>query len=290
MRKRILSILNSDGRALLPLDEVRSIVKPNAESYVGMKAVAAAMIVGSEGRYRDFDRNFLPRHSKLRKRWQRVDEAYLKQISLPPIKLYELGGLYFVRDGNHRVSVALHNGVEFIDAEIIKLSSDVQLAPGSTKSDFKQAVIAYERRRFYEITRLDKLRPDADLVFSETGRYDDLPEHIGCHQYHLDLIEKTEVLLADTLVSWYDNIYKPIADAIKRGNLLMRFPGRTAADLYAWILRHWDELRSRHGQNYSVERVVQDFSAIHGKTSAKNLPAVSFNLLRSFILNVINRS
>jgi hypothetical protein len=39
----------------------------------------------------------------------------LQDITLPSILLYEIGGVYFVRDGNHRVSVAKIKGVEFID-------------------------------------------------------------------------------------------------------------------------------------------------------------------------------
>ena len=91
---------------MLSFNDVKKILKPQNEVYAGMQIVPINKIVGSEGRYQDFDNHFLPRTNLLKSRWARVDEAHLNDIVLPPIQLYEIGGLYFVRDGNHRVSVA----------------------------------------------------------------------------------------------------------------------------------------------------------------------------------------
>ena len=64
------------------------------------------------------------------KRWTRVDMAHYQDVELPPIKLFEIGGVYFVRDGNHRVSVSKAQGAEFIDAEVISLSSEISSPRG----------------------------------------------------------------------------------------------------------------------------------------------------------------
>ena len=53
--------------------------------------------------------------------------AHYQDIVLPPISLYEVGGLYFVRDGNHRVSVAKAQGIDFIDADVVSLQSEIKL-------------------------------------------------------------------------------------------------------------------------------------------------------------------
>ena len=72
--------------------------------------------------------------------------AIIKDIILPPIKVYELGGLYFVRDGNHRVSVAKSKGVEFIDAEIVSLQSEIRLPPVRSLTGMIKEIISYEKR------------------------------------------------------------------------------------------------------------------------------------------------
>ena len=99
-------LLNPEETKMISFNQVKQMLKPQNEIYVGMKTIPISKIVGSEGRYKDFDNQFLPKNSFIRERWEHVDEAVIKEIILPPIKVYELGGLYFVRDGNHRVSVA----------------------------------------------------------------------------------------------------------------------------------------------------------------------------------------
>ena len=88
-----------------------------------MEAVNVDRIVGSEGRYRDFNRHFLPRREFLQSRWVSIDMAHYNDVSLPPVRVYEIGGVYFVRDGNHRVSVARMRGQTMIDAEVTRLDT-----------------------------------------------------------------------------------------------------------------------------------------------------------------------
>ena len=117
----IQHFLTPEEVSLISLNDVKQLIRPTNETYVGMKVVPIEKIVGSEGRYNDFDNHFFPKSSHLRMRWEHVDEAAIKDIILPPIKVYEISGLYFVRDGNHRVSVAKSRGTEFIDAEVVSL-------------------------------------------------------------------------------------------------------------------------------------------------------------------------
>ena len=182
----ILALLKLEKDELLSLQEVRDIIKPGSESYRGMKAVPISLITGSEGRYRDFTRYFLPRHQHLRGRWERVDQAHYKQVILPAIKLYEIGGIYFVRDGNHRVSVARAQGVEFIDAEVISLDSRVRLKAGMIAQELKREVIALEKKNFFIFTGLAEKCPQAIIEFSATGRYDEIIRHINGHKYYLN--------------------------------------------------------------------------------------------------------
>ena len=124
---RIQHFMNADKDNLLSFNDVKEILKPRNEVYRGMQTVAINKIVGSEGRYRDFNKYFLPRSEFLRARWERVDRAKIRDIPLPAIQLYEIGGAYFVRDGNHRVSVARSQGAMDIDAEVTSLSTEIHI-------------------------------------------------------------------------------------------------------------------------------------------------------------------
>ena len=82
---------------------------------------------GVLGRYRDFDRAFLPIQTRTKARWISVDRAHYEEIILPPVELYQIGEVYFVRDGNHRVSVARERGQTYIDAFVTEIDTPVLL-------------------------------------------------------------------------------------------------------------------------------------------------------------------
>src|SRR5712691_9803719 len=115
-------LLRSDD-ALLAFDDVRKQLHAHLQHDGGMREVPIDQIVGSVGRYRDFDRAFLPRQARTRGRWESIDTAYLTHVELPPIELYKIGETYFVKDGNHRVSVARERGQSFIDAHVIEVTA-----------------------------------------------------------------------------------------------------------------------------------------------------------------------
>ncbi len=258
---RILGLLRSRGDEMLSLGDVRSLLRPESEHYKGMRTVPLDRIVGSEGRYLDFNREFLPRHDKLMKRWVRVDMVHLQDVVLPPIKLFEIGGVYFVRDGNHRVSVAKAQGAEFIDAEVISLTSDIDIHPGMSREELKQAVIEFEKKRFFAETRLDELRPGCGLEFTEVGRYDEILAHVREHKWFLNKDKTTEIPFSTALLSWYDTVYMPVVKIIHEERLLDRFPRATESDLYVFIGKHWGELNRRYGPLFTLEEAAEDFSS-----------------------------
>ncbi|MDR2029697.1 MAG: transcriptional regulator [Treponema sp.] len=263
---RIQHFMNTDRDRLLSFNDVKSILKPKNQTYQGMKVVPINLIVGSEGRYRDFNKYFLPASDHLRSRWERVDVARLKDITLPPIQLYEIGGVYFVRDGNHRVSVAKAQDIENIDAEVISLSSEISISPSMTTDELREALIDYEKKLFYEKTSFGDLTGCGDLDFSMPGRYDVIYNHILVHKYYLNQNMPQELPFSEALISWYNNVYGPIIQIIKEERLYLNFPGRTPSDLYVWIVKHWDFLKRKYGLHYSVSDAARDFSQRYGKT------------------------
>jgi len=264
--QKIVNLLNPSRHEMLSLREVREVLRPKSESYRGLQVVRIDRIVGSEGRYSDFNKQFLPRHEHLRRRWTRVDEAHLRRVDLPPIRLYEIGGVYFVRDGNHRVSVARAQGVESIDAEVVSLDSAIELDPDLTRDRLKQAVVDYEKKQFYRETRFDKIFPDYDLQFTATGRYDEVLQHIYGHKYYVNMNYQEEIPFEAAMRSWYSHVFLPIIQEIRAQRLAGRFPGRTEADLYVWLVKHWDELKRRYGAEFPIANAAEDLSTRYGKT------------------------
>lgn len=253
----IQNFLYPDKRRLLSFHDVKKILKPKNEVYAGMQTVPIEKIVGSEGRYQDFDNHFLPRTNILKSRWARVDEAHLQDIVLPPIQLYEIGGLYFVRDGNHRVSVAKIQGVSYIDAEVISLKSEIHLKSHITPENILSEVIKYEKRIFYTETQFGDLTEDWHLDFSSPGQYDVIYNHILGHKYYINEKEEAEIAFSDALLSWYAKVYTPVLSVIKRSKLLKRFKGRTSSDLYVWIIKQWDELKTKYGDDVPLDEATK---------------------------------
>ncbi len=106
---------------LLSFDEAKGALTRWTQGYLGMRTVEVEKITGSVGRYRDFDGDFLPLKRSMGDRWGRIDRAYHRGDELPAVSLYKVGDAYFVRDGNHRVSVARYHGVAAIDAEVVEI-------------------------------------------------------------------------------------------------------------------------------------------------------------------------
>ncbi len=92
-----------------------------------------ARIVGSTGKNEWFDEEFIPLRGASLQRWKRIDRAFRLGLELPPVSLYQLGGVYFVHDGHHRVSVARFHGVERMDAEVTEYWSPKGQVAESTR-------------------------------------------------------------------------------------------------------------------------------------------------------------
>ena len=254
---------------LVSYDEVAKRLRARQRFETGTQTVPLDRIVGSVGRYRDFTRTFLPRTRVNPERWARVDTIMHSFEGYPPVDLYKIGEVYFVRDGNHRVSVARANGLTSIEAYVVEIETDVDL----TLDDFERDswIIKIERTQFLNQTHLDEVRPDHNVAFTEPGRYEILIRHIKVHQYlrnlELDREDADYRLEWDAAVqSWYDNIYLPVVDAIRRDDLLRSFPGRTEADLYLWIVFHREKLANLYGLGpLTPDTAVSTFAETHSE-------------------------
>ena len=262
--QRVLSTFRWKNPNLLSFYEVTKLIKPDAQYYKGLQTIPVKNIIGSENRYQDFSSAFYPRNSILRRRWENIEAAKLDDMILPPISVYKLGDWYFVRDGNHRVSVARSMGQEFIDADVVELSSKIPLEEGMTLNELKKRVVEHERAAFiaqYNPTYL----PMDKIVFTTPGSYPEMVNHILVHKYYANEHIDHELTFEEGAVSWYNNVYLPIVKAEGHEHLQTIFPGCTEADIYMWVVHKWDEMKRKNAQ------ITQDAAAKAVKdTEGKN--------------------
>jgi hypothetical protein len=239
---------------LLSFDAVRRSLPIYGQSYRGVQEVPVEKIVGTTtNRYNDFDRAFLPAQARTKSRWKKIDELRMRDFNLPPIQLYQVGQVYFVRDGHHRVSVARQMGQDYIDAEVIEMQTRAPLTTDVKRLDPSNLEALGEYASFLEKTQLDKLRPDVNIDFSQPGGYARLLEHIVVHQYFLGLDYQRDVTWEEAVADWYDFVYMPIVNLIRERNILREFPNRTEADLYLWITDHHWSLNQQEIQDHKYD-------------------------------------
>lgn len=231
----ILAFLSGRPRRLLSYDQVKEKLRIGGPIYRGIRTVDIARIVGSVNRYADFDRAFLPMHNRIAGRWQHVDRAFYEDVSLPPVVLYQVGEVYFVVDGHHRVSVARQQGQEFIEAEVRECKVKVSVGPDLRPEDLE---ILGARVEFLERSSLDRVRPGADIAVSVPDGYSRILEHIAVHRYFMGLDEQRDISEDEAVIHWYDTVYLPVVRVIQEQGILKAFPGKTEADLYIWVMDH----------------------------------------------------
>ena len=230
--QEVLARFTGKSTQLLSYEEVAEKLKLQARIERGLRDIPLDSIVGSVGRYTDFTRTFLPRRDDDRERWVGVKAAMEAGEGLPPIDVYKVGEVYFVIDGNHRVSIARQEKFTSIQARVIELQTDIRLTPDIQPDDL---IVKAEHAEFLDKTRIQEMRPNVDLSVTSCCQYDKLMEQIRVCQYLLQEEQKRDMSLQDAAAYWYDTMYIPLAEAIRDRGVLRWFPGRTITDLYIWI-------------------------------------------------------
>ena len=256
--REIFTRLAGGQRDLLSYEQVRDKLRARETPGWKLEDIPLDSIVGSMGRYKDFTRDFLPLERADEGRWVRVKVAMDGAAGLPPIEVYRLGGAYFVLDGNHRVSVARELGASHIQAYVKEAQIKVGLSPNVRPDDL---IIKAEQAEFLDRTRLDEIRPAADLTVTSAGRYDVLQAEIEAHREASRQQGRAEVSESEIAESWFDRVYLPAVHSIRRISLLREFPDRTETDLYVWIAQHRADLERSLGWGIRPETAAADLAA-----------------------------
>ena len=260
-RRAVGRILTGRARRLQPIEPLLAAAGTEGRSFAGVKEIPLDKIVGSaasEAKTADFDPAFLPLNRRMRDRWTRIYQAMVEGDELPPIDVYKVGDYYYVIDGHHRVSVARNLGRDAINARVIEVRTR---APLGREVDTHGLLRAAEYAAFLQTTQLHRTRPDARLECSRLGRYDEILNHILGHGYFMGLEHGRSVPLTEAAASWYDHVYRPIAEAIRKHSVLGRLPGWTEADLYVEITRRWlrlSQVGERAGPDPAVEALLRE--------------------------------
>ncbi|RME51107.1 MAG: hypothetical protein D6796_01635 [Caldilineae bacterium] len=242
--QEILSAVSGHNLDLLSFDEVVTRLRLRQTVNRGLQDIPLRQIAGSCGRYTDFTRTFLPRRAgRDKERWRQIYTLAATGKGFPPIEVYKIDQVYFVKDGNHRVSVARELGWETIQAYVTELPTVFTLTPDIEPD---RLLIKEECALFLEKTRLHELRPEADIVFTAPGRYNRLLKQIAVHGYYLAKERGEKPSPAEVVTHWYDTFYAPMIARLKASGVMRFFPNRTADDLLAWMVEHQKRLRVDH--------------------------------------------
>lgn len=250
--QEMVSLLSGKPIELMSFEDIRNRLRLSEESYKGLQDIEIEKIAGSVGRYRDFTNNFLPRRGEMQERWSRVYAKANSMSGLPPIEVYKVGDVYFVRDGNHRVSVARQLKTKTIQAYVTELHTPISLHQNISAAELDEATAYAE---FLAETELRRTRPHhQSMQLSEPSRYGEMMQHIYLQKQILEQIETREVSLYDAASHWYDNIYRPALTLIRKYEILESLPPRkegnprTEGDLYLWLVGHLHQVQEEYGE------------------------------------------
>jgi uncharacterized ParB-like nuclease family protein len=263
-RRSLGTILTGRAQRLRSIEPALRAAGLEGRSFGGVKEIPVDHIVGSvapDAKTADFDPMFLPLNRRMRERWTRIYQAMVEGEELPPIDVYKVDDNYYVIDGHHRVSVARNLGRPMINARVINVRTRAPLGPDVNPESQLRAA---EYAAFLEATQLHRTRPEARLECSRLGRYDEIMHHIIGHRYFLSLEQHRDVPMQEAAASWYDHVYRPIAEAIRRANVLDLMPGWTEADVYVEVTRRWLEL-SQEGEPSGPDPAVKALLAEHSR-------------------------
>ncbi len=201
----------------------------------GTTLVPLDQIIGSVGRYHDFDHQFKTAHHGIGQRSERLNSIFAAMKAgrvLPPIALYQIKDDYYILDGHHRFQAAKELGYTEIRSKIVEL----------LPSDNSLESILYREKTEFK----DKYSLPEAITLTEPGQFACLDWQIAEHHNYLKKHENKKTSFTEAALDWYQTIYQPLFKLIKKSHLLEAFPGRTEGDLYLYISMHqWQQGKQR---------------------------------------------
>lgn len=247
----------------LAFDEVVEALGRRGERSLGVQLIPLDQIVGSVDKVRDFDRRFRPTSDRSRQRWQRLAEKSRLGEYLPPIDVYKLGNIYFVRDGHHRVSVARMQGAFEIEADVTEIDTVISTDGLGGRRDLDGRNWAL---RFLKRVPLTGERRDA-IVCTDPSDYHRLAEMVeawACRLMHHEGAYFDKQTMGER---WYDEEYSPVLALIDEAGV--RGAEETGADAYIRVAKERYRLNREHDWSREVMRTVAEHNPQRRRSSAR---------------------
>ena len=228
-----------DVSLILPFDEVVAALGLQGERRLGLRTIKLDTIVGTVDSRRDFDRHFRPTSSRVRERWERLALAQRRGEPIPPIDVYRVGGLHFVMDGHHRVSIAIANGLTAIDAYV----TDVQTAVPANGIRRRGDLLMKSYERIFRARVPLPAQAYAKIAFSDPWSYAELGEAVEawgfrCMQAEGGFIDRELVARR-----WFAEEFTPVVRMLTSGDLIGQ---GTEAEAYQRVARERYRLMRTH--------------------------------------------
>ena len=215
---------------LLSFEDVRSGLHLNQRIPRGLQEIPLDNIRGSVGRFDDFTSAYFPRKDHMRERWEGVDRAMMAGKT-PPIEVYQVGDIYFVVDGNHRVSVARQHDHETIEAYVSEFQTPFK---PSAAEGIDKILINSEQAAFLEKSGETNAKEASSMVFTCSGCYEDLSTQIETYRQQKQVADGIPYSFEQAFPDWCEEVYAPSIEAIRENDLASQFSDRTEADLFIW--------------------------------------------------------
>ena len=242
---------DSDFTAILPFDEVVRALGRRGERYLGLQTIEVDSIVGTVDRGREFDRRFRPTSGRVRPRWERINTAQRKGQPMPPIDVYRIGELHFVKDGHHRVSVARALGYDDIDAYVTEIITELGAGREIRLSDLP---LKSHQRLFFERVPLPA-DARAEIKLSDEWRYAALAEAIEAWGFRGSQDRGELMSRSELAESWYDDEYRPVVEMLREAELIRH--GMTETEAYMRVAHLRYLLLRTHGWDDEVIDAVR---------------------------------
>jgi len=241
-----------DVSEILPFDEVVAALGRTGERRLGLQVIPLDSIVGSVDRTRDFDRWFRPRSGRSRERWERLATAHRRGESIPPIDVYRVGELHFVRDGHHRVSVAHALGLRTIDAYVTEVTTKIDATGISRRGD----LISKDLRRVF-LDRVPLPGPAlATILVTSPWSYAELSETVEAWGFRLMQQERRFLDRETVARRWYAEEYRPVVRMLAQADLI---GDRTEAEAYLQLAgQRYQLMRTHRWDDEVIERLRSD--------------------------------
>ena len=245
----------------------------------GTMSVPIEKIVGSVGRYHEFDAHFKPKGYDSEDRLQGIKKSMREGRPIPPISLYQIKNKFYILDGHHRYSAAKEIGFKDIRSHVLELipSKDT-----------------FENRLYRERTEFrDKYKLTQSIELTELGHFFIMEEQILEHKESLENASGRAFTDLEAAADWYKTIYMPLKTIIETSGIADSFAKRTVDDLYLYISMHqWKMGKSRQygiGIDKLIPKNMEVFRKKMAEHSDQNYPEMRREICVFILMNVEGR-